>query len=396
MGFSKYVVQTTHNNQQVYFNTVTRRHLPIDATIDRFHSKFFLAGQEHDALVWQIMRRPMGKSFFLFVAPTWECNLRCTHCMVKHQLVRSQEKEIDVPAIKDFALRCMARYGTTNFPIQFYGGESLLAVPKCVELMDSISSIEGLETRFSLYTNLAVELTEEHIDFLRKLYSIGVSIDGLEEQHNMQRIPLNGHINPFEVSMSNLRKLVLAGLKDKIEVQACLKDEFNTLENRLAVYEMIVRFGVAYDRINIGTISPTKLHPQPSDMYISGLRQPRLSQRCCCKYRQHIYLTDCSGNIFSDYYTYTPIGTIYDDLETLEKQQAKLTLNTMPVFNDPKCKECPVVGYCWGGCTVVENTGHNLSKYCDQHGLIAHVESLAKEGNLIPQVNKPDERHINI
>jgi radical SAM protein with 4Fe4S-binding SPASM domain len=315
--------------------------------------------------------------------------------MVKHRLVKECEDKLDVLAIKDFALRCIDRYEITEFPVHFFGGESLLAVDECLSLIEELESIDGLTTRFSLYSNLAMELTKKHMALFDKVFAIGVSIDGLEDQHNLQRLPISKDMaNPFEVTILNLKELVLAGFKDKIEVQACLRDEFNTEENRAEIYRLILQFGVTAERITIGTIAPTKLHPKPDEMYLTGIAQPKLSHQCCCKYRPNVLMTDYSGNVFSDYYTYTKLGTIHDDLEVIEREQEKLTKKTMPVFNDPKCQECPVVGYCWGGCSMQENMEEPLSKYCNQEGILKSVQELANANLLMPQ--KRDKKNESL
>jgi sulfatase maturation enzyme AslB (radical SAM superfamily) len=86
---------------------------------------------------------------------------------------------------------------------------------------------------------------------------------------------------------------------------------------------------------------------------------------------------------------------VFDDLSVIERQQEKLTKETAPALCDPKCRSCPVVGYCWGGCSVIENTAQPLSKYCNQKDLIDRVQLFASSGTLIPTTQLEVTKHDN-
>jgi radical SAM protein with 4Fe4S-binding SPASM domain len=44
------------------------------------------------------------------------------------------------------------------------------------------------------------------------------------------------------------------------------------------------------------------------------------------------------------------------------------------VLTDPKCQQCPVVGFCWAGCSKLEKSGRNWSEFCSQETLIDYVK----------------------
>jgi len=55
----------------------------------------------------------------------------------------------------------------------------------------------------------------------------------------------------------------------------------------------------------------------------------------------------------------------------------------MPALQDPACRRCPVIGYCWGGCTNSRLLTENRpSAFCDQLALVEKVKRLATEGSL--------------
>ncbi len=378
MKYSRYVVKTMYQGQEVLFHTVTKKVLPAGTDPQILVKNFFYAGQERRAVTTTIMQMPLDGWFHFHLAPTWECNLRCTHCIVKHRLIAGDTNVLQVDPIIRLAKQSKQLFGVKYMSVNLFGGESLLSIEKCNEIIDAFRGLDNESLDFRLFTNLTMELTDKHLEFLKKIDNIGVSIDGLEEIHNAQRIPIHP-MNPFQKTIQNLKILIKQGWKNKITVQACLDDQSNTLSNRVAFYQTILQFGIDPQRILIGTAAPTKTNPISGEYYKQGLNQIKPTDGFCCKYKLDNLVIDNTGNIFSDYYSYTKIGTIHDDLLMLLGEKEKLTLETAPAFNDPKCAECSALGYCWGGCTITENDGP-LSKYCNQDGLKAVIAEAAKNG----------------
>lgn len=384
MQLSKYVVETIHPEfGPVYFHTVTKKSARTTCSEKTLGKHFFLAGQERAAIESMILNKPIDKVMGLFICPTWECNLRCTHCMVKDRLVEKQTEKIDIPALVAFISRCKERYNLENVDVKFFGGEPLLVVQDCIDIAEALSEV--CETTYSLYTNLALELTDKHLEFLSKADRVGVSIDGPEKEHNSQRLPLVGDWNPFQLTMTNLQKLVIAGMRDIIEVQACFRDEYNTPPIQKAFIKLAIQHGVQPGMIQFGTIAPSKCNPTPGPIFLEGLKEPAFNNMSCCKYRHTMINTDVSGNVFTDYYSYTIVGNIYEDPAVIEERREKLIRESAPALADPKCQQCPVVGFCWGGCSVVENTGYPLSKYCNpkREMLQTIIKETAAAGTLL-------------
>lgn len=377
MKLSHYVVRTFSGEQDILFHTVTRKVLLADADEKTLAENFFYAGQEKQAVLAKLAQPPDGW-FHFHLSPTWECNLRCTHCMVRHRLIKDDTNILEVAPVIRLAQQSKQLFDVRRMSVNFFGGESMLAIDKCNEIVDAFNGIDLELMHFQLFTNLTMELTDKHLEFFRQVDSIGVSIDGLEQIHNAQRMPISP-MNPFEKTMQNLKILVKQGWKEKISIQACLSDQHNTLDNRVSFYRTILQFGIRPHRIMIGTIAPTKTNPTPGDHYKKGLHQVKLTDGFCCKYRLNNLVIDNTGNVFSDYYSYTKIGTVNDDLLMLLGEKEKITLETAPALNDPKCQKCPALGFCWGGCSVTENDAP-LSTYCNQDGIIAVIEEAAKLG----------------
>ncbi len=144
---------------------------------------------------------------FFIIDLTQACNFRCTYCF------RHLEKESKTISTKvlDSIIDYIADYcGKTNqreIHIQPWGGEPLIAWDKICRIQDrlkgkGITSIITIESNASLITKkLAKEAYQRDI-------RIGVSIDGLEEIHNLQRRLANGKPSYDKMiqGMMNLRE----------------------------------------------------------------------------------------------------------------------------------------------------------------------------------------------
>lgn len=376
MQLSQYVVQTKNTKSEtVLFNTVTRIALPFFSTPDELQKYYFLAGQEEQALR-SVYARQMPACAFSIVT-TWQCNLRCTHCVVGHKLVANEDHELNIDKIADFIQRYATNHSMTDAYIHLIGGEGMLVADRCLQLMNALSNID-LKVSFQTVTNLAFELTDKHFELFSKLSSLAISVDGLEEYYNKQRLALSGD-DMYQLVLANLKKLIFAGLKDKLTIQACIDTDRFTTDDMREYYRTMLQFGTP---VLVSHILPSRKQPTPKEAFLQSIRSPRLVTQRCCKYRIGSLVIDFDENILSDYYSERKLGTLDDDIETINKQQEFINESAV-VFTDPKCKSCPVVGYCWGGCSLIENTNRPLSEFCDQQALIEFVQQEAVAGNLI-------------
>jgi radical SAM protein with 4Fe4S-binding SPASM domain len=249
----------------------------------------------------------------------------------------------------------------------------------CLEVLNICKSVLPVDA--SLVTNLAMDLSPVHLELLSGMNRIAISLDGLEEGHNAQRLPFVGGGNMWRATLENLRVLVKAGLKDRISVKGCVRDKLGVEEEREFV-RLLLRYGISGRSIGLGTMAPTEGVPLPSEIFLEGLGNPKLGNAACCRYRSQVVLVDSTNGVFSDFYEHSRLGSIYDSVDFLREQHDKLVLDSFPALNDPKCMKCSVVGYCWGGCSILGKV-RKYSSYCNQAALVERVRDRAKAGSLI-------------
>lgn len=150
--------------------------------------------------------------------PTNSCNLRCSYCYDKnnHSL---PEQQIRQNATKLFEreeeqlLRSldMIYQGEKKPKIIFHGGEPLLISPEvlnrfCHRLKDQQDIRFSIQTNGTLINDEVIDLFKEHN------FSVGISLDGCNEQQNHARVFPNG-INSFQPVIKNIAKLQDANVK---------------------------------------------------------------------------------------------------------------------------------------------------------------------------------------
>ena len=147
---------------------------------------------------------------------TQDCNLMCKYC---YMLGKNKSKKMSFEIAKkavDFFLDNNL-IDTKYVILDFIGGEPLLEI----ELIDKIVDYYKLKTyltdsrlfgkyRISIGTNGVLYNTDEVQRFIRKnskMVSIGMTIDGIKEKHDMQRVFPNGE-GSYDIVEKNMKLLL--------------------------------------------------------------------------------------------------------------------------------------------------------------------------------------------
>lgn len=376
MELSHYIYNT---NNQLY-HSVLDRYLPNDENI--LHNNFALKGQEYDALTTRLFSTPTVLQ--LVIIPTWECNLRCSHCSVIHRLKKIDNNEIDISGLLRFISSYCDRYKITSISATLLGGEALLRVDKCNEIIDgiiTISALHGFKCNLDLTTNLAISMTADIMRLLSKLDAFTVSLDGVESQHNQQRRS-NKLDNPYKATLENLRILVDAGMRKRIRIQAALNGPLD-VEARKDYFRQLLRIGILPHNIVYGCVHPTNNNPVPSASFIKSIQSTKLRRRPCCEFRYMSYfLVDGRNELHTNYFNDAePLGSYDTDFGIIEGKYKQRILETMPLLQDPQCLSCPVIGFCWGGCINKQVMG-KPSLCCGKKNIQITVNNMALHGTL--------------
>ncbi len=164
----------------------------------------------------------------LILTVTEDCNFRCKYCVYSdaYEYTRSHSnKYMDFTTAKkaiDYyfsMIKQAKRYHPLKTPtIGFYGGEPLLnfnLIKKCFEYIeDTYSDFQAL---YGLTTNGSL-LDKEKADWLmRHNFSISVSLDGPEDEHNRLRVYRSGK-GTFKDVMRNIGSIMEFGYKNIVSL----------------------------------------------------------------------------------------------------------------------------------------------------------------------------------
>jgi len=394
------VLKTTDAEREYYYNTLTHTTLPLDSDEATLRANYFMMDQDYDAIIYNLMRD--RGLLNLTIVPTWECNLRCSHCSVTTKLQKVDNNEINTNKLIKFIRRYLNKFNSTHMSMHFVGGEPLLRQAKVKEIIESIyDELDGssIACLISLTTNATVNLSSDAYKTFELLDKINVSIDGDEFQHNSQRRSLHQLGNPYNIAIENVKLMISKGFGDKLHIKAAIRDEWYNKDAYRNFLETMADIGVCLDNVMFGCLHPTDLkHDQSQLESFKKLFGVRPVATPCCKYRGNsVWLIDSSNDIYDLPYKWAQsrLGTIDEDLDIILERRRQMIIDTFPCFKDQKCMECPVLGFCWGQC--VNSTPMVLDKpsnYCNQSKLINTIKELSDAGTLIDYVRSQSNTAI--
>lgn len=370
------------DGKRYLFNTLSKKKIEFTSDLEELTKKFFLKGQEKECIENALFLDPKKTNFEII--PTWECNLRCSHCSVLHQLVKKSAKKINCELIIRFIKNYSLAYKNTSLHVNFVGGEPLIESEKCCEL---INGLKSLKIHYGMTTNGIKDCDDKHVDFfLRSMDSLTISIDGTKETHNSQRKSFDEIFDPYEKTVENVKKLVEKGFRKKLTIQASLKDKDYNEENRAKFFEKFLRIGILKENLLFGCIHPTELNSKAQQSYIKMLKNAKILSQPCCKFRyMGNFLIDNTDFVYSSFFKAdesTKLGRLDSDILEIQKKYKSQILESMPCLKDKNCLSCSALGYCWGNCIAGQSFfGDNPSNFCSQKELIEKINNKFSKGN---------------
>lgn len=168
---------------------------------------------------------------------THQCNLGCSYCYAGEKFRSSMSFETGLQSLK----LAFSRPGPLE--ISFFGGEPMIAFESMARLTRVASQWarrSQRELRFAVTTNATI-LKEKHLRFLKHYnFFVGLSIDGLEQEHDRHR-PFVGGRGSGELVWRNLESACQA-LEDFRVLMVVRPD---TLEGLPQAVERMYRLGVS-------------------------------------------------------------------------------------------------------------------------------------------------------
>lgn len=320
------------------------------------------------------------------------CNLNCVYCL-QHPLVHHQIATEINPDIYDFIKQVAEENDGNICRLQFYGGEPLLYYNQIKEIVKNTSDIPNV--KYTIITNGRL-ITDDKVEFFNDNdFQVAISWDGKNVLKTRHFDAFNPR-NPLRRRIMRLKNLTITGVISSevypielLESMQEIVDEYYNLTNKICWFNLDEVFDTGFDdkcryiiddldldRIYnemtwltenfINTFANKKIvkHHDLKIMYIKsmiGILSYYLNHTdeilnktmCSCTNGYKVLNMDLDGNLYSCHNTCEPVAHITDDYTQYLSKILQLDNTKQRMIT--RCRECPVVGICNGGCKLVSD-----------------------------------------
>ena len=342
----------------------------------------------------------------IIVKGTDSCNLNCNYCSLgkkENRKMVSKEKLIE---ILDYSCRVAKFRNIFKVLFILHGGEPTIVDLEIYE--EAIEIIEerypDIEKEYSIQTN-AFNISEDYIRFFEKYnITVGVSIDGSKEIHDLERTNINGEPT-YEIVCKNIDRILERGIPVSclmVLTSNALKEDFEYLNffaerNLHLKINPLLNYGEVYEhpelslkreeyaryiinmyeyilknRISIGVSPIDKL--LSAFINRTNIGECTFNPRCnknfiCIDHKGEIY--PCGK--YSDLKEYR-IGNIEDNkLDIFESEIIKKLVARRTDNKPSNCLNCKYVRYCNASCNAeasIDGLINSAPLLCDDYKLL--------------------------
>lgn len=312
------------------------------------------------------------------------CNLRCKYCFRDLQANEEIIADEEIDAICNYIFEYVKKHNINRFSIQPWGGEPLIRLDKIIRIREFFEG-KGIYPEISIETNGTL-LDGKTVELLKNNnIHIGVSIDGTELIHNIQRPYMQGE-ESFAKVISGIHNLQKSGYEGLGSITVITKNNYNKIDEILDFFAKRLKLnsvklnplrktasndylGIEIEEIEEFTysllsklIELNKAGYRIIDSNIANKIKNliiRPDENICnakgCMGGKGLISFDKNGNIYpcemSDY-PEECIGNIHSGADLCDN--IKDALKTQGFYKTKKadiCNTCPWWYYCRGGCS---------------------------------------------
>ena len=214
---------------------------------------FIINIEENELLKLQdlYMSKVMDNRLAITILPTEQCNFRCPYCYEDHKK-GTMSKETQIGLLK-FIQKNISKYDSLH--VGWFGGEPLIALEVVQFLSENMMKI--CENNNKVYSsNMTTNGYNLNLDTFKKLYKLKVfsyqiTLDGLEDKHNLQRYLCDGSPT-FKKIVKNLLEISNELEKVKSNANIMIRTNFSK-DNIVNLNELIKFYGENFAKSKLFT-----------------------------------------------------------------------------------------------------------------------------------------------
>ncbi len=326
---------------------------------------------------------PASDRLVAWLHVTNECNLRCSYCYLK-KTDEAMSEEVGQQAIEAIFRSALAN-NYTQVKLKFAGGESTLNLKLVIQMQkqaQALAKFHNLELTSVILSN-GVALSQRSLQaIIQHNMELMISLDGLGEAHNSQRVFANGSGSFISVART-IERAMKVGLKPYISITVSDRNIDSLPETVAQILAWELPFSINFYRENPYSVSFKDLHLQDEKL-IQGMKKtfqtieanlPRwsllgvladlanlgASHQYTCGVGHDYLVIDHRGLISKcQMQIEQTVTNIYADDPLALIRADQIGIQNVKVDEKEDCRDCKWQYWCTGGCPLAtyRATGH--------------------------------------
>ncbi|WP_128895468.1 radical SAM/SPASM domain-containing protein [Longirhabdus pacifica] len=390
MKRSRYVVKVKSEENHILYNIRTGRGLKYSKSIKVWDhpslqsylvkNKFLIQDNEREdeeVLENYKMKRMQNRTLHLIILPHENCNFRCVYCYEKFE--RNKMLPEVEQGLKKYIAQELASGRYKHFTVSWFGGEPLLGI----DVMERLSAFiiqqcEKYDVHYSAgITTNGYLITKKNLEKLDKMkvYNYQVTIDGVKEVHDQQRIQKDGS-GTYDTILKNLITMKNSNKKFRVLLRMNVSpDNYQEVEAHIKkmedTFEKDSRFELYFHNIgHWGGENDDHVEICKENMMVKLLQQssqkkiPTMSAKALIKPDNVCYAADPKSFVIgTDGTVYKCTVALYDERNqvgqlteagNINLDQSKFALWVDQGIADKRCGSCYLAPSCHGdSCPLI-------------------------------------------
>lgn len=334
----------------------------------------------------------------LTIAPTLDCNFRCSYCYEK----RSEKRNTMTTEVQEDLLTFIKNNlkGKSGLSVCWYGGEPTLTLSIIENLSEQIIKIceEAKKSYFASMITNGFLLTAKNIKIINKcrITALQITLDGLKTDHDKRRIHKNGN-GTFDTIVNNLIENydILPFVSLRVNTDRLNKNSVFELYNFFKDLNMLDKIAVYPGKISNIDDCYNKDSCLSSEDYselafnfskitnesVQNLIPSRILARCTAD-SDHSFVIGPKGELYKCWDDIGKKEYATGDIRTgwNENNRYNQFKKSMP-FSDVECINCDCLPICFGNCPrqFIKQKECSKYKYILDKTVILAVKRLTEE-----------------